>query len=134
VSAPPTVPKPEELRVKFRATEKAPAAVVTVEPVLVSEISWLAVIASVPVPKAPEDSKRTFVALTDFVRVIVEAEAVISISPAVDVIEAFVMFVKAPVPESVIFPVARIAPVGWTEDPPMIRIVPAEAVSDPAPT
>jgi hypothetical protein len=39
VSAPPTVPKPEELRVKFRATEKAPAAVVTVEPVLVSEIS-----------------------------------------------------------------------------------------------
>jgi hypothetical protein len=42
----------------------------------------------------------------------VEAEAVISTSPAVDVIEAFVMFVKAPVPESVIFPVARIAPVG----------------------
>ena len=41
-----------------------------------------------------------------------EAEAVISTSPPVDVIEAFVMFVKAPVPESVIFPVALIAPVG----------------------
>ena len=35
-----------------------------------------------------------------------------STSPAVEVIEAFVMFVKAPVPESVIFPVALIAPVG----------------------
>ena len=65
-----------------------------------------------PVPKAPEDSKRTLVALTDLVSVIVEAEAVISTSPPVDVIEAFVRFVKAPVPESVIFPVALIAPVG----------------------
>lgn len=65
-----------------------------------------------PVPRAPEDSKRTFVALTDLVRVIVEAEAVMSTSPPVEVIEAFVIFVKAPVPESVIFPVARIAPVG----------------------
>ena len=55
-------------------------------------------------------------------------------SPAVEVIEAFVMFVKAPVPESVIFPVALIAPVGSTEEPPVIRMVPAEAVSDPAPT
>lgn len=44
--------------------------------------------------------------------VIVEAEAVMETSPAVEVIEAFVMFVKAPVPESVIFPVALIAPVG----------------------
>ena len=65
-----------------------------------------------PVPKAPEDSRRTFVALTDFVSVIVEAEAVMETSPAVEVIEAFVRFVKAPVPESVIFPVALIAPVG----------------------
>ena len=39
ISGPPTVPKPEELRVKFRATERVPEEVVTVEPVLVSEMS-----------------------------------------------------------------------------------------------
>jgi hypothetical protein len=57
-----------------------------------------------------------------------------STSPAVEVIDAFVRFVNSPVPERVMFPVALIAPVGLTEDPPMIRIVPEEAVSDPAPT
>ena len=109
---PPTVPKPDELNVKFRATEKVPAAVVTVDAVLVNDMSWLAVIASVPVPKAPEDVSRTFVALTDFVSVIVEADAVMSTSPPVEVIVAFVMFVNAPVPERVMFPVALMAPVG----------------------
>ena len=39
MSGPPTVPKPEELRVKFRATDRVPEEVATVEPVLVSEIS-----------------------------------------------------------------------------------------------
>jgi hypothetical protein len=134
VSAPPTVPKPEELRVKFRATEKAPAAVVTVDVVLVREMSWLAVIASVPVPNAPDEVSRTFVALTDLVSVIVEPEDVISASPPVEIIVAFVMLVNAPVPERVIFPDALMAPVGAIEVPPVMRTVPADAVSDPAPT
>jgi hypothetical protein len=112
INGPPTVPKPDELRVKFRATENVPAAVATVDDVLVREMSWLAVIASVPVPKAPEEVRRTFVALTDFVRVIVEADAVMSTSPPVEVIVAFVMFVKAPVPERDMFPVALSGPVG----------------------
>jgi hypothetical protein len=112
INGPPTVPKPDELRVKFRATENVPAAVATVEAVLVREMSWLAVIASVPVPKAPEDVSRTFVALTDLVRVIVEADAVMSTSPPVEVIVAFVMFVNAPVPEIDMFPVALSDPVG----------------------
>jgi hypothetical protein len=133
VSAPPTVPKPEELRVKFRATEKAPAAVVTVDDVLVREMSWLAVIASVPVPSAPDEVSRTFVALTDLVSVIVEPEDVMSTSPPVEIIVAFVMLVNTPVPESVMFPDALMGPVGSTDDPPEIRTVPAEAVNEPVP-
>jgi hypothetical protein len=133
VSAPPTVPKPEELSVKFRATEKVPAAVVTVDVVLVREMSWLAVIASVPVPNAPDEVSRTFVALTDLVSVIVEPEDVMSTSPPVEIIVAFVMLVNAPVPERVMFPDALMAPVGSTDDPPEIRTVPAEAVNEPVP-
>jgi hypothetical protein len=42
--------------------------------------------------------------------------------------------VIAPVPDKVTVPRARIAPVGATEDPPLMVTVPAEAVNAPEPT
>jgi hypothetical protein len=65
--------------------------------------------------------------------VTVDAVDVIEILPPVVVKDAPV-FVKAAEPESVMSPVALIAPVGAIEVPPLIRTVPAEAVREPAPT
>ena len=64
--------------------------------------------------------------------VIVETLEVTETEPEVEV-KVAPEFVIAPVPESVMLPVALIAPVGSTDDPPAMRTVPAEAVSEPAP-
>lgn len=100
VSGPPTVPRPEEFKVKFLETAKVPEPVVTVDPLLVSDMSCLALMTSVPVPRAPDEESRTLVALMTLVKVMVEAEDVISTSPPEEVIEASVVFVKAPDPRS----------------------------------
>jgi len=64
--------------------------------------------------------------------VTVEAVEVIAMLPAVVVSEAPV-FVKAADPENVISPEALIGPVGAIEVPPVMRTVPAEAVTEPDP-
>ena len=64
--------------------------------------------------------------------VTVEAVDVMEMLPPVVVNEAPV-FVKAADPDNVISPEALIGPVGAIEVPPVMRTVPADAVSDPAP-
>jgi hypothetical protein len=54
--------------------------------------------------------------------------------PEVLVTVAFVAVEILPEPEKVISPVACIAPVGATDEPPVIESVPAEAVREPAPS
>jgi hypothetical protein len=54
--------------------------------------------------------------------------------PADEVTVAFVAVEIWPEPEIEILPVARMAPVGATDVPPEIEIIPAVAVSDPAPS
>jgi hypothetical protein len=79
--------------------------------------------------KAPKESIRIFVALTALVIATVLPIEVTETSPAVEVRVAPVRFVKSPDPESVTFPTAWIAPVGATEVPPLMAIVPAELMA-----
>jgi hypothetical protein len=79
--------------------------------------------------KAPKESIRIFVALTALVIATVLPLEVTETSPAVEVRVAPVRFVTAPDPESVTFPTAWIAPVGATEVPPLMEIVPAELIA-----
>jgi hypothetical protein len=60
------------------------------------------------------------------------AEEVIDIAPAEELIGA-VPLVNVPEPESVMFPVALMAPVGEIEEPPLMVTVPSVEVSAPAP-
>jgi hypothetical protein len=54
--------------------------------------------------------------------------------PDVLVTVAFVAVEILPEPEKVMSPLAWIAPVGATDEPPVIESVPDEAVRDPAPS
>jgi hypothetical protein len=54
--------------------------------------------------------------------------------PAVLVTVALVAVEMFPDPENVMSPLAWIAPVGATDEPPVIESVPAEAVREPAPS
>ena len=129
VSGPPTVPNPDELRTKFRTTASVAVPVVTVDVVLVSSKSWLALITSVPEPSAVEDVILTLEPLTALVKVTAPLLEVITTSPDVEVIVALVALVKAPVPVSVISPVARRFPV-WVIEVPWLTVrFPAEVIA-----
>jgi hypothetical protein len=103
---------------------EAPVAIVEVELSICT--SWAALRVSDAVEKAPKESTRMFVALTDLVNATAAPDELTETSPVVDVRVAPVRFENAPDPESVMFPVACIAPVGAIVVPPLIDKVPAE--------
>jgi hypothetical protein len=87
-----------------------------------------------PIVMFPPDERETLVAAVRAAEVVTTPpEEVIDIAPAEE-LTAAVLFVIAPVPESVMFPVAEIAPVGATVLPPLIVTTPFDAVRAAEPT
>ena len=126
VVVPPVVVLPEDSRKTSLPADKIPVPVSTLEFKLSISISWLALKASVPDVKAPDELIRMFVALTALVIATVLPLEDTETSPAVEVRVAPVRFVNAPDPEIEMLPAAWIAPVGATEDPPPIVTVPVD--------
>ena len=87
-----------------------------------------------PIVMFPPDERETLVAAVRAAEVVTTPpEEVIDIAPAEE-LTAAVLFVMAPVPDSVMFPVAEIAPVGATVLPPLIETSPFDAVTEAEPT
>jgi hypothetical protein len=106
VVVPPVVVLPEDSRKTSLPADKIPVPVSTLEFELSISISWLALKASVPDVKAPDESIRMFVALTAFVIPTVLPLEDTETSPAVEVRVAPVALDIAPEPANEIVPVA----------------------------
>jgi hypothetical protein len=98
-----------------------------------TETLFSAVVVAPIVMFPPEEREMLVLALRAAEVVMAPPEEVIDIAPAEEFIAA-VLFVIAPEPESVMFPVAEIAPVGATLVPPLIVTTPFDAVSEAEPT
>jgi hypothetical protein len=117
-------PLPAE-RLAFREVVAVPRAS--------TETLFSAVVVAPIVMFPPEEREMLVLAVRAAEVVMAPPEEVIDIAPAEEFIAA-VLFVIAPEPESVMFPVAEIAPVGATLVPPLIVTTPFDAVSEAEPT
>ena len=119
------IPPPPELMLAFSEVMAVPRA---------STETVLPAVVVAPIVMFPPEERETLVAAVRAAEVVTTPpEEVIDTAPAEE-LTAAVLFVIAPVPESVMFPVAEIAPVGATVLPPLIVTTPFDAVSAPEPT